>query len=111
MVVLKRIRASTLMETLVATVLIIIIFMVASMLLNNMFANSINARNQDALEHLNRLKYKYEGHYLKLPYYGELGVWEITVTKRAVGGINTVEFRAENQQTHKLMVQNIIDEN
>ena len=42
MVVLKKIKASTLMETLVATVLIIVVFMAASMILNNMFLNAMS---------------------------------------------------------------------
>ena len=109
MVVLKRIRASTLMETMVATVLIVIIFMISSKLLNNMFTNGLRARDQDVLEHLNRLKYEYQQHYLQLPYLEEVGAWEITVSKEKGKEINIVEFRAENQQTHKSIKQRIID--
>ena len=39
--VLKRIKGSTLMETLVATVLIVVVFMMASLTLNALFSTTI----------------------------------------------------------------------
>ncbi len=53
MVVLKKIKAFTLMETLVATVLIVIVFMISSMLLNNLFYNSIKDNTIAIDAHLN----------------------------------------------------------
>ena len=108
MVVLKRIKASTLMETMVATVLIVIVFMISSMLLNNMFSNGTRARNQDILGHLNRLKYEYQRGYLELPYTTEVGIWEIRVSKEKGREAPVVEFSAEQQETRKSVKQRII---
>jgi hypothetical protein len=59
MVILKKIKASTLMETLVATVLIIIVFIIASMILNNLFFNTIKNNTTQIDAHLNELQYLY----------------------------------------------------
>lgn len=111
MVVLGRIRASTLMETLVATVLIVIIFTVSSMLLNNLFSNSIQGRDDHVRERLYRLKYEYAHNGLWLPYNEEFGNWDIDVTKEFEEGAAIILFRAENRQTKKSIIQKSLDGN
>ena len=46
MAVLKKIKASTLMETLIATVLVVVTFLLASMILNNLVSNAIQSDTQ-----------------------------------------------------------------
>lgn len=88
MAVLKKLGASTLMETLVATVLIVIVFMMASMTLNSLFANT-SAQNDDEIrQELLYLKYLYGHGKLSLPYYGEMGPWSIEVEQ--TGNISSV---------------------
>jgi ABC-type dipeptide/oligopeptide/nickel transport system permease component len=69
------------METLVATVLIVIVFMVASMVLNNLFANSIQLNDNEVRQELIRLQYQHENGLLQLPYYAELGDWTLEVSE------------------------------
>lgn len=109
MAVLTRIRASTLMETLVATVLIVIIFTVSGLLLNNLFANSISGREDRVRERLYRLKYEYPVHGLELPYYEELGNWGIYVSREYGEGTAIILFRAENKRTNRSIIQKIRD--
>lgn len=79
MVVLKKIRAATLIETLTASVLIIIVFMIASLSFNNIFTNHMK-RDQSAIENrVRELEYLYIHDQLKLPYAEDFGVWEIQV--------------------------------
>jgi len=77
MVVLKKIKASTLMETMVATVLIVVIFMIASMLLNSVFKSTNNRMQQPIIEKMNTLEYQYANELIKLPYYEEWKEWDI----------------------------------
>ena len=65
MVILKKIKASTLMETLVASVLIVVVFMISSMILNNLFSNTIKSNTRAIEAHINELQYLYinENHY------------------------------------------------
>ncbi|MBD1261980.1 hypothetical protein HZY62_15360 [Maribacter polysiphoniae] len=110
MVVLRRIKASTLMETLVATVLIVIIFMISSMLLNNLFSNSITGNNQRIKEQLHRLQYEYGHHGIKLPYYQDTGDWQYSITKEKKESVNVVVFQAMNPITQESITKISVDE-
>lgn len=77
MAVLKKIKASTLMETMVATVLIVIIFMVSSLVLNALFGVQVNGNLQPLKNHLHQLEYHYQHHNISLPFYEVWNEWEI----------------------------------
>ena len=106
MVVLKKIRASTLMETLVATVLIVVVFMMASMILNNLFSNTIKSNIRGVEAHLNELNYLYLNDKLSLPYYDDYKQWEISIVLDKNNNQNIIVFEAENSKTN----QNILKE-
>ncbi len=110
MVVLKRIKGSTLMETLVATVLIVIIFMISSMLLNTIFLNSIKGKNHDITERLYQLRYEYAHESFDLPYYEDLGDWEFSIVKELNEGVGIIVFKAENSVTKKSCSKKLVDE-
>ncbi len=96
------------METLVATVLIVVIFMISSMLLNNMFSNSLKGRDDQMEEQLNQLVYEYGHGNLGLPYYEEMGDWVFSVTTLNQNGTETVRFEATNQLSQKTMGKSIV---
>lgn len=104
MAVLKKIKASTLMETLVATVLIVVVFMVSSMVLNNLFANSIGLNENEVRQELMRLQYQYQNDQLRLPYHAELGDWEIQVgvVRWQLG--NQILFTARHQSGNREII-------
>ena len=96
------------METLVATVLIIIVFMLASMILNNLFSNSISNNTQDIENNLNELQYMQEHKKLKLPYADTFQNWNVTITTFKENNQAFVEFEAVNLKTNKTinLIQN-----
>jgi len=104
MVVLKKIKASTLMETLVATVLIVVIFMLASMILNNLFSNTIKNNTRVVEAHLNELQYLHKNNKLELPYQLELDKWNVNVTTFKESTFNYIEFEAVNSETNKTIL-------
>jgi hypothetical protein len=108
MAVLKRIKASTLMETLVATVLIVVIFMISSMLLNNLFSNSLKGRDDQMEEQLNQLVYAYGHGKLGLPYYEEMGDWALSATALNQNGTETIRFEATHQVSKKTIGKSIV---
>ncbi len=77
--VLKKIKAATLIEILTASVLILIVFMIASLSFNNIFKHQIQ-RDHSAIE--NRIKeleyYSIHGT-IKLPYSEDFDGWEIFI--------------------------------
>jgi hypothetical protein len=99
MAVLKKIKASTLMETLVATVLIVIVFMTSSMILNNLFTNNIQFNQNKIQQELHRLQYKNQNEQLVIPYYNDLGDWAIEVVYENWQGQTNLLFSAENKRT------------
>ena len=80
MVILKKIKAATLIETLTASALIIIVFMIASLSFNNVFGN-YQRRDRSAIEnHIRELEYLYIHDQIKLPFAEDFGSWEIEIT-------------------------------
>lgn len=110
MALLKKIKASTLMETLVATVLIVVIFMVSSMVLNNLLSGNIRQNTEIAEERLNILEYQYKNNGLTIPYYEDFESWEISISKDENNGLSVVILEAENPQTKKIVTNYISSE-
>ncbi|MGC1633476.1 MAG: hypothetical protein WA749_15305 [Gelidibacter sp.] len=111
MVVLKKIRASTLMETLVATVLIVVVFMIASMILNNLFSNTVSSNTRAIDAHLNELQYLYLNEQLKAPYADDFGAWEVSVLRYKTNAFNRVEFEGKNKNTDKTITKELRERN
>ncbi|WP_422106020.1 type IV pilus modification PilV family protein [Winogradskyella sp.] len=81
MVILKRVKGATLMETLIATVLIMVIFVVASLILNNLFSNRIKHNTRSITAKLNEIEYLYINDKLSLPYHDDYDGWAIDVVQ------------------------------
>ncbi len=84
------------METLVATVLIVVVFMMASLTLNALFSNTITTNDDPVRQELLFLQYTYEHGKLSLPYYVELDAWDISVQEKGVKGTKAIVFLAIN---------------
>lgn len=109
MALLKRVKASTLMETLVATVLIVVIFMVSSMLMNTMVSDKIKQNTEVAVERLNALEYQFKNNGLALPYYEDFESWEIMVAREKIENTFIVIIEAKNPYTNKVVTNYIND--
>jgi hypothetical protein len=107
MVILKKIKASTLMETLVATVLIIVVFMIASMILNNLFFNTIKNNTTQIDAHLNELQYLYINEKLIVPHQEEFKDWEINISSYKENNKDFILFEAINRETYKRIANQI----
>lgn len=81
----KKIKASTLMETMVATVLIVVIFMLSSLILNNLFASQIRGNLQPANTHLDKMEYLFSNRKLTFPYHETWKGWEISIENQTEG--------------------------
>lgn len=79
MVVLKKIKAATLVETLVASVIIVIVFLIASMSLNNVFKGMVTSDGSALENRIEELRYFVANDALKLPFYEEMDRWDISI--------------------------------
>lgn len=82
MVILKKVRSATLVETMVASVIIVIVFLIASLSLNNIFKGIINSDDSALRNRINELAYFVQNEKIKIPFYEETPLWDIAVEKR-----------------------------
>ena len=100
MVILK-LKGSTLMETLVATVLIVVIFMMSSMILNNLFSNVITSRTDTIEAYLNEQHYLYINNEIEAPQVSEFDNWQISVEVFKQNETDYINFEAMNKLSKK----------
>ena len=110
MAVLRKVRSATLVEALTATVIIIVIFVVASLVINNMLLNLYNSKTGDIDSRLNELHYAIVQNKERLPYAGEAGEWKIVAVAQTIDGARWVLLSAKNSRTDKKIEQTFIYE-
>lgn len=98
------------METLVATVLIVIVFMVASMVLNSLFAGSVVRNDDEVKQELMKLQYLYDHNKLEVPYYDELGSWSLEVKRESWQSVGQLIFSAVHSETAREISFTVLDE-
>lgn len=82
MVVLKKIRAATLVETLVASVIIVVVFMIASLSLNNIFKGTIQSNDSEIQNRIKQITYLYKSKQIDIPFYENNEKWDISIEKQ-----------------------------
>ncbi len=99
-------KASTLVESLVASVIIIVVFTIASLTLNNVF-NATVKNNTDRLQNrMNTLEYLYLNDKIALPYQEDFEDWNIQFLKPQNGNsfltVNAVHIKTKKSISRKL---------
>jgi len=112
MVVLKqfkniRLKASTLVETLVASVIIIVIFTIASLTLNNIFSSNIKGNLNNVENHLNKLEYLYHNNKIKYPYQEDFEDWDIQLVSSKESEVSYILFKATQLNSKKIIYRKI----
>ncbi len=78
----SKLKASTLIEVLVASVLIIIVFTIASLTLNNVFRSTIKNNTHAIDTHINKLIYLYQHDKIGAEYQKNFKDWSISFSKQ-----------------------------
>ncbi|MCK8522546.1 hypothetical protein M0D21_13260 [Aquimarina sp. D1M17] len=101
MVILKKIKGATLIETLTASVLIIIVFMIASLSFNNIFNTHVK-RDQKAIENrVKELEYRVIHQKIVLPYSEDFAGWDVFITAQKEGARITY---SKDEKEHQKIV-------
>lgn len=97
----KKIPGATLMETLVATSIILIVFVVASLVLNNTFRTWAEKDSFSLQNRLEVLQYLYVHKKLTVPYYEDFEGYEIAIESALEDTIEVITYTAikEGQKT------------
>ncbi len=77
--VLKKVRAATLLETLVASAIILVVFIVGSISINNIFLGTLKNDTYDFDNRLSELEYLSIHRKLTFPYYEDTIKWDISI--------------------------------
>ena len=103
---IRKLKASTIVETLIASLIIILVFTIASLTLNNVFKAKI--KNDTTLIHyrLNKLSYLLQNNKLSIPYFEEYIGWDISINDSNSDPMNDLIIHAkkESKQINKTIV-------
>ncbi len=108
---LLKVRAASLVETLIATVVIMIVFGIAMATVGNILERTVKSSTGVIDAELNRLEYLYQHEKIIVPDIRELGDWKIRVKKTKEGELNYIVFRAKNQKSQKERIKKILEHN
>lgn len=110
MVILTKVKSETLVEVIVASILVVIIFMIASLVLNNLLLNTFSKNTHPVENRLNELEYELQNGLIKLPYQENYKGWDIMITSEKRDSQKELLIVATNEKNNKeLSRQRIYD--
>lgn len=105
MVILKKVRSATLVETMVASVIIVIVFLIASLSVNNIFRGTINSDDSALRNRINELTYFVQNNKIEIPYYEERLLWDIVIENREGENIMEVINKKNGKEVRIKLVE------
>jgi hypothetical protein len=99
MVILRKVKSATLIETLIATVLIVIVFLLSAMIINSIFFNTFHQKKDVVVNRLDELEYNCINKSITLPYQEEYENWTIQIDKKK--NVKELKIIAINKTTGK----------
>lgn len=99
MVILRKVKSATLIETLIATVLIVIVFLLSAMIINSIFFNTFHQKKDVVVNRLDELEYNCINNSIILPYQEEYENWIIQIDKKK--NVKELKIIATNKTTGK----------
>jgi hypothetical protein len=111
MVILKKVKSATLVEVIVASVLIVIIFMIASLILNNLVLNTFSKNMHPIENRLNELEYEIQNDLIKLPYQENFKGWDVAIkTEKTDSKVELIILASNEKNTKEIKRQRIYAE-
>lgn len=105
MVILKKVRSATLVETMVASVIIVIVFLIASLSVNNIFRGTINSDDSALRNRINELTYLFQNNKVEIPYYEESPLWNIVIENRGKENIMEVVNKKNGKEIRIKLIE------
>jgi len=110
MVVLKKISSASLVETITATTLLILVYVIAGMIVHSILSSTLKNDTSAIDTHLEKLVYQYQVEQPLNPPETNFNDWTISIEKKHEHLIHWIEIRAAHQQTKKVVTKRILDE-
>lgn len=97
----KKLKANTLVETLVGMAIILIIFVMATMSLNRVFGYVMKNNTRGIDNYIYKLRYLHEHHRIIPPYQEDYGDWEVEMQEEYIGDRRHIQIKMRNKKTKK----------
>ena len=104
-----KVRGSSLVETLVATVIIMLVFGIAMFSITNILERTVKHSTSYIDSQLQKLIYQFHNDLLQVPDVIEQGDWEIEVKRVEEGEIRTISLKAIHKKTKKVREKKIVE--
>jgi len=108
MVILKKIKASSLNEVLVATVIIVLVFGIAMAILSNLLRSIHKRDNYEQNTVLHELIYQYNTNALQLPYVSSDGKFSYDIHKEKENNVEWIHFEITAKKNNKKLIKKLI---
>jgi len=105
----SKLKASTLIEVLVASVLIITVFTIASLTLNNIFKSTIKSNTHTIDTQLNKLIYLFQHDKIGVKYQEDFKDWHISFSQQTENNIIFIVATATQNSNNSLPLGEIKD--
>lgn len=109
MVRITKVKASSITETIVATTIIIIVFTVVTLSLNNVLRNSVENDTSLIQQKMHELVYSNQHKKIALPITIKEKNWELSLFKEQRKDISYIVIEAEHIRSKKKIIKTIID--
>ncbi|GAB5400859.1 MAG: hypothetical protein Aureis2KO_24440 [Aureisphaera sp.] len=101
MVVLKKIRAATIVEILVASAIIVIVFTISSLSLNNVFKGVVKGNDAEFQNRMKELTYLAKHQKISIPFYEDTEQWDIAIEKTGTAIMMEAVHKASEKGTQR----------
>ena len=108
MAILKKIKASSLNEVIVATIIIVIVFGITIASLSNIMQNIVNRKEKSLQNKLNEVIYQYHHNIIKIPYRVNEEGFLIYASNQKNNDFNEIKFEVASEKTGKMITRKII---
>lgn len=104
-----KVKASSLVETIVATIIITIVFAIATISVTRVLKQSVDSSTHFIDTELQKLTYLQMHGQLKVPDIFEKGAWDITSKRVTENEVSYIVFTAKNKETNKTRVKKVVE--
>lgn len=104
----KNIKASSLTEVIVATTILMLVFAIAIVTLNNILVSSVQKDTSKQQTQIEQLIYQYKNKQLKIPTSYNQGDFIISIENLEHQEVEFVEFSIKNSKTNKTISKRIL---
>ncbi len=94
-----KLKGSSLVETLLATVIILIVFGIAMTTVMNVLERTIKTDTSKIDSELNKMTYQYHHGFIKVPSEEKIGLWNVEISRELKANVAYVIFKASHAKS------------